>query len=225
MLSSIDSTNIHWATSRGWHCTNCWAQNPNMSQSLKSPRRSLPPGITGKEWNYKTLQRNKSKLREPREGGKWDFCRHLIPCGTELSLFYKWRIREIKWRTHDGEREGELVGSQVQGLENTKVGRPASPPNFFPEILGIFAFSIFLFLQGIIIKGNPPFFTVFSRDWIWAQKKGNGKWLRAILICELEGWYPSRSCLSFPNWDWSHATLPSLSSWLLATSPELTGLF
>lgn len=51
---------------------------------------------------------------------------------------------------------------------------------FFLGYSRFFVFCIFLFLQGIIIKGNPPFFTLFSRDWILAQEKGNGKWLWAI---------------------------------------------
>lgn len=196
-----------------------------MLQSLKSPRRSLPPGITGKEWNYKTLQRNKSKIRGPRGGGKWDFCRHLIPCGTELSLFYKWRNREIKWWTHNGERKGELVASQVQGLENTKVGRPASPPNFFPDVLGIFCFlHLSIPPRNYYQRKSSCLHCLLQRLNLGPEER---KWKMASghLICELEGWYPSRSCLSFPDWDWSHATLPSLSSWLLAPSPELTGLF
>lgn len=41
---------------------------------------------------------------------------------------------------------------------------------FFLGRLGYFCFLHLPFLQGIIIKGNPPFFTVFSRE-SWPRRK------------------------------------------------------
>lgn len=68
-------------------------------------------------------------------------------------------------------------------ISSIKHGEHGGQPHLLISFLGhlrFFVFCIFLFLQGIIIKGNPPFFTLFSRDWILAQEKGNGKWLWAI---------------------------------------------